>query len=102
MQPEQWAEDTVLEPAYDEFTKSRSIGIAAIKATNIGGPPGQATQGNIQTGAYLVLQGFECAIDIARPDGSAIMLAARPGRTAQIKDIRLASGTHALVETALM
>ncbi len=55
MQSEQGTEGAILEPADDEFTKSRRLWVATMEASNIGGPPGNATQTHVQARTHLCL-----------------------------------------------
>ncbi len=82
MQSEQWTEGAVLEPADEEFAKSGRLRIAAVEAADIGGPPGNAAQANVQPGTDLCLERLKRTVDIARPDSRTITLAPCPGGTA--------------------
>lgn len=62
--------------------------VAALKAADIGGPPGNARHRHIQPGGELVAQRMKRGVHVARPRQHAVALAACPGAAHQVDDLR--------------
>src|ERR1019366_6806294 len=102
VQTEQWAENAVLKPAHDEFLKIRRVHFTAEETANVGRPPWDTAQADVQSGTDLLLQIFPRRVNVARPDGRAVTLAARKARTTERDDFRFARRFHAFVESLLL
>src|SRR6185369_3478682 len=89
-----------LEPADDQLAERRRVDVALGEPADVGGPPRDAGQADVQPGRDLPAQVLEGGVDVAGPDQRAVALAARPGGPAQQHDLLLAFGLHALVEAA--
>src|SRR6202041_1040142 len=72
--------------------------VAVLEAADVGGPPRDAGQADVEAGRDLAAQGVEGGIDVAGPDHGSVPLAAGPGGPAQAKDLLLALGPHPVVE----
>ena len=78
VQPEQRAERAVLEPADHQLAVLRVERVAAVEAADVGGPPRDAADRDVQPGTDLRAQAREGGGDVTGPQGRAVPLAARP------------------------
>ncbi|GAA2295579.1 hypothetical protein GCM10010234_41880 [Streptomyces hawaiiensis] len=83
VQAHERAEGAVPEPADQQFPVRRIVRVAAEEAADVGVPPGDAAQGDVEARADLGGQGVEGRQDVPGPQCGAVALTARPGRADQ-------------------
>ena len=93
--------DGKLKPAHQQFAVT-GVGDVDEKSADIRRPPGDTGDPDVQPARKLVAQADKVAVNIARPQHRAVLLAAHPGGTDEIADIRLPGGALPLVKGAGM
>lgn len=69
-----------------------------MEAADVGGPPGEAGEGDVEAGGELVAERGPGGGDVAAPDEGGVFLAAGPGAADEVDDGGLAGGELAAVE----
>ena len=98
VQPEHRAEHPELEPAHDQLAERRIAQVAVLEPADVGGPPRDAGQADVEAAGDLTAQVLEGRVDIAGPHQRAVALAAGPRRTAEAENLLLTFGPHSFVE----
>ena len=92
------AEAAPLKPAHQQLAEGRIVRIAAGKASDVRGPPGNPRDPHIQSGADLSAKRLPVGMDVSAPDQSAVALAARPGAAQQAYHTVLSRRLQALIK----
>ena len=69
-----------------------------MEPADVGGPPWDAREGDVEPGPDLGRQGLEGGGDVARPQGRPPALATGPRRADQADHLGLADRVHALID----
>ena len=93
------AESAPLEPADQAFPEVLVMDVAAVKAADVGSPPGNAGKTHIQTDAQLIPHGAEAGLNVSGPHQRAVFLTSGPGAAQQIDHLFLTGFCHAVKES---
>src|SRR5690348_5473602 len=102
MQAEKRTENTVLKPAHDELAEIWRVHLAAEETADVRRPPRNAAEADVQPGANLLAQIFPRRVNVARPNGRAVSLAAGKTRAAERNNFLFARRSHAFVQGLLL
>src|SRR4029077_7263050 len=76
VEPEERTERTELEPPDDQLAEIRIVRITTMEAPDVGRPPRDAGEPDVQACSDLLPQRVPGRGDVARPDGGTVSLAA--------------------------
>ena len=77
-------------PAHQQLLKGGIVYIALHEAADIGIPPGNAGQADVQAGGQLIAQRFKGARHVPGPEDVAVLLAARPAGAEEVHHVLVA------------